>query len=183
MGMDASAPRRGRAGRRAPAAGRAWRAALPAAICFLLAAPPPAAGGDAGVRLPEVGAAGGPLESVYGKFLVVRCGEAGPEAWVRWGHFGALGYSRSAGSDADVTLRFDSGPRETRVWRRSPDRNMTLASRPGEFARRAARHRTLTVRGPAVVGGQLIAAFDLAAARPALREIVGVCANGENTPE
>ena len=180
MDMDANAPRRGRAGWRARAAGMGWRSVLPAALCFVFAAPPLAAADGAGVRLREAGAAAGPLESVYGKSLVVRCGQGGIEAWVQWGHFGALGYSRSAGSDADVTLRFDSGPREAGVWRRSPDRNVTLSSRPGEFARRAVRHRTLTVRGPAVVGGALIATFDLAAARPALRDLIGSCAAGKD---
>lgn len=160
---------------------------LPAALCLQLAAAA-AAGADseweiargpgaagAAARLREAEAAPAALDTAFGKFLVLRCADGRIEAAVQWGHFGALGYA-GPGSAAAVTVRFDSGPEETRRWRKSPDRNMTIPPDPEAFARRLAAHRRLEVRGPELDGGAFIADFDLRDAGPVVREAAARCA-------
>lgn len=132
--------------------------------------------GPIAARLRAAGAAPGPLDAAFGKFLVLRCAGGGVEAAVQWGHFGALGYAEPGSSSVAVTVRFDSGPEDTRAWRKSPDRNVSIPPDPEAFARRLAAHRCLAARGPELDGGAFIADFDLRGAGPAVREAAARCA-------
>lgn len=161
---------------------------FPVALCLQLGAASAGGGADseweiarglgaagAAARLREAEAVPGARDTAFGKFLVLRCAGGRIEAAVQWGHFGALGYA-GPGSAAAVTVRFDSGPEETRRWRKSPDRNMTIPPDPEAFARRLAEHRRLAVRGPELDGGAFIADFDLRGAGPVVREAAARCA-------
>lgn len=159
-------------------------AAIGPALCLPSAAAPAEAApeweiadgpGPVAARLRAEDAAPGALDTAFGKFLVLRCAGGRAEAAVQWGHFGALGYA-GPGSAAAVTVRFDSGPEETRRWRKSPDRNVTIPPAPEAFARRLAAHRRLAVRGPELDGGAFIADFDLRGAGPVVREAAARCA-------
>lgn len=160
-------------------------AAVGPALCFPLAAASTEeapeweiadGSGPVTARLRAAGAAPGPPDTAFGKFLVLRCAGGGVEAAVQWGHFGALGYAEPGSSSVAVTVRFDAGPEETHAWRKSPDRNMTIPPDPEAFARRLAAHRRLAVRGPELDGGAFIADFDLRGAGPVLREAGARCA-------
>lgn len=162
---------------------------FPAALCLQLGAAFAGGGGadsewevargpdaaGAAARLREAGAAPGPLDTAFGKFLVLRCAGGRVEAAIQWGRFGALGYAGPESAVA-VTVRFDAGPEETRAWRKSPDRNMTIPPDPKAFALRVTRHRRLAVRGPELDGGAFIADFDLRGAGSVLRETAARCA-------